>query len=154
MPENSRRSASGAPYRYWFEERLGVGISEATKRNYRNDRASSWPEGNGSGRTSPPPSFLPAFPKKCGSNAKLFQGMSWRFCGISWGYDRSKSKVSFSKFLSAVRELTEPASWGPFGFGETPWKDRSTSLVLPKDKSTPSSVADEMSGLGSARSVR
>jgi hypothetical protein len=50
--------------------------------------------------------FLQALPKICGSNAKLFQTLFWRFCGISIGYNRSKSKVTASKFfrLRRVRE--------------------------------------------------
>ena len=39
------------------------------------------------------------FPRKCGSSAKLFQGMSWAFCGISRAYNSRKHIFAFSKFL-------------------------------------------------------
>ena len=51
-------------------------------------------------RQAPRPSFFRTFPKKCGSNAKLFQEMFWRFCGISTGCNRSKPQLMVSKFLS------------------------------------------------------
>ena len=59
------------------------------------------------------PSFLQGLPKKCGSDAKLFQGISWRFCGISTGYNRSKPKVFLSKYFgSRVETLTSAGRQG------------------------------------------
>jgi hypothetical protein len=61
-----------------------------------------------------PPSFFQTFPKKCGSNAKLFQRIRWWFCGISRGCNRSKPKNRFQTLVlqtrrqeSALRAQTE-----------------------------------------------
>jgi hypothetical protein len=61
------------------------------------------------GRVPLAPSFFQTFPKKCGSNAKLFQGMCWRFCGISMAYNRSKSKMMVSKLFRFRGEFEEAA---------------------------------------------
>lgn len=50
------------------------------------------------------PSFLQTFPNFCGSNAKLFQELFWRFCEFSRGYNRSKPKVMVSKFFGLGEE--------------------------------------------------
>ena len=41
--------------------------------------------------------------------------MSWRFCGISKGYDRSKSRLWSSKFLNSIAALEAPARSGQSG---------------------------------------
>jgi hypothetical protein len=45
-----------------------------------------------------------AFPNICGSNPKLFQGMSWRVCVISMGYDESNAQIQIMvpKIFSSV----------------------------------------------------
>ena len=45
------------------------------------------------------PSFLQAFPNKCGSNAKLFQGIFGGFVRSANGYNGSKPEVAVSKSL-------------------------------------------------------
>jgi hypothetical protein len=43
--------------------------------------------------------LFPSFSKDLRFYAKLFQRMCWWFCGISVGYNSSKSEVMVSKFF-------------------------------------------------------
>src|ERR1700683_3349953 len=57
--------------------------------------------------------FFASISKFMSFYAKLFQRLFWRFCGFSRGYNRSKSKVMVSKFLSVQVASIAPSGLVP-----------------------------------------
>jgi hypothetical protein len=88
--------------------------------------------------TGGPPSFsglqCQAFPKICGSNAKLFQAMSWRFCGISGTYKPPNQKlIFFQTFLTHGMFQQPPHGAKSVGIVEATSKHGNTDSVFQKE---------------------